>query len=330
MSDGGEIRIGTRRSRLAIWQTEWVARLLRERNEELQVEVVPVRSFGDRDRTTALHGMARQGVFTKEIEEALLDGRCDLAVHSLKDLPVRTPDGLVVGAILEREDPRDAWIAGRGLTIDRLPEGATVGTSSLRRRSQVLHLRPDLEVLDLRGNVPTRLRAAGVSLDEGNEPERSYDATILAYAGLKRLGLAEHVTEALPTDRFLPAPGQGAVAIELRSDDRKTLELVLPLDDGTARLAVEAEREFLEALGGWCHVPVGALATVTDGGIRLEGMVGDPDGRLLLRGETTGEDEVATGRRLAADLLDRGAGPILEKVIAETTGPPPEEKNESS
>lgn len=326
----GHLTIATRGSKLALTQTEWVRGRILAHHPDMDVDVLMIRTTGDKVLDRPLAKIGGKGLFVKEIEEALLDGRCDLAVHSLKDLPVRTPDGLVVGAILEREDPRDAWIAGRGLTIDRLPEGATVGTSSLRRRSQVLHLRPDLEVLDLRGNVPTRLRAAGVSLDEGNEPERSYDATILAYAGLKRLGLAEHVTEALPTDRFLPAPGQGAVAIELRSDDRKTLELVLPLDDGTARLAVEAEREFLEALGGWCHVPVGALATVTDGGIRLEGMVGDPDGRLLLRGETTGEDEVATGRRLAADLLDRGAGPILEKVIAETTGPPPEEKNESS
>ncbi|MFH1279640.1 MAG: hydroxymethylbilane synthase [Candidatus Eisenbacteria bacterium] len=310
------VRIGTRRSRLALWQSEWVAGLLREAWPGLEVDVVPVRTLGDKDRTTALHGMARQGVFTKELEEALLDERCDIAVHSMKDLPVRFPGGLRLAAVLEREDPRDALVSHGGRTLAELPEGGALGTSSLRRRSQILHLRPDLRTSDLRGNVPTRLRAVGIAAEKGETaPEPAFDATVLAYAGLRRLGLDHLVSEVLPVETVLPAPAQGAVAVEIRSDDRGAADLLRPLHHEETDRRVTAEREFLEALGGWCHVPVGALATIRDGAVDLEGFVGGPDGVTVLREKVEGEDPVETGRRLAEVLAERGATEILRKVL---------------
>lgn len=319
---GTKLLIGTRRSRLALWQSEWVAGLLREAWPGLKVEVVPVRTLGDKDRTTALHGMARQGVFTKELEEALLDERCDIAVHSMKDVPVRFPDGLGLAAVLEREDPRDALVSFGGKTLAEIPEGGRLGTSSLRRRSQILHLRPDLSAADLRGNVPTRLRAVGVAAESGETaPEPKYDATVLAYAGLRRLGLDSLVSEVLPVEKVLPAPAQGAVAVEIRSDDEKAAEALRPLHHDDTDRRVTAEREFLEALGGWCHVPVGALATLREGAIDLEGFVGDPDGRRVLRERIEGEDPVETGRRLAEILVERGAKEILDEVLGDTLGP---------
>lgn len=315
------VRIGTRRSRLALWQSEWVAGLLREAWPGLKVDVIPIRTLGDKDRTTALHGMARQGVFTKELEEALLDGRCDIAVHSMKDVPVRFPDGLCLGAVLEREDPRDALVSHGGRTLGEIPDGGSLGTSSLRRRSQILHLRPDLTASDLRGNVPTRLRAVGIAAEKGETaPEPLFDATVLAYAGLRRLGMGHLVSEVLPVEKVLPAPAQGAVAIEIRSEDGGVADRLRPLHHADTDRRVTAEREFLEALGGWCHVPVGALATLRDGAIDLEGFVGDPDGLTVLREKIEGEDPVETGGRLAEILARRGAKEILEEVLGDEAG----------
>ncbi|MBD3334577.1 MAG: hydroxymethylbilane synthase [Candidatus Eisenbacteria bacterium] len=317
---GRTLRIGTRRSRLAMWQSEWAARLLRELHPGLKVDIVPVRTLGDRDRDSSLAGMGRTGVFTKEIEDALFDGRCDLAVHSLKDLPTALTPGLSLAAILERADVRDAWICGAGLGLDEAPEGATVGTSSLRRRSQLLHRRPDLKMTELRGNVPSRLRAAGAPVEEGGTPKTRVDATILAYAGLKRLGLERYASEILEPETMLPAPGQGAVAVEIRADDAGTAELLLPLDHGPTRLATAAERGFLEALGGGCSVPVGALATVAGRQIHLRGVVAGAEGRRRLTGETTGDDPLRLGQELARELVDRGAGEILERLRGAAPG----------
>ncbi len=308
------IRIGTRKSRLAVWQAQRVAYLLRENSPGIDVKIVGIATLGDRDKSTSLVGLGQVGVFTKEIEDALLDGRCDIAVHSFKDLATALPDGLTVGAILEREDPRDVLISRDGHDLSRLPHGARIGTSSLRRRALLMHLRPDLEIVGLRGNVPTRLRAVGAQIDEGNEPTgEPIDGTIMAMAGLKRLGLDEHVTEALSLDRFLPAPAQGAVAVEIRSGDEIT-EIVSALDHEEARLVTTAERTFLRVMEGGCHIPLGAVATAEDDGVHLSGVVLSLDGKQVVRGEAAGEDPREVGELLARELLANGADKILSAV----------------
>lgn len=317
------IRIGTRRSRLAVWQAEWVAKGLRDHHPDLTVDLVPIRTEGDRDRSTALSGMGQIGVFTKEIETALLEDRCDVAVHSLKDLPTRLAAGLSLGAVLERADPRDAFIAREGGTLAALPKGSVLGTSSLRRRAQILNLRPDLVVRELRGNVPTRLRAAGVLLEEGDRPDVAVDATVLARAGLMRLGFASHASQVFSFEEMLPAPGQGAVGVEIRADDHEVAERLIPLDHGPTRLATAAEREVLEVFGGWCHLPAGALAVVEDGDLRLRGLVGDPDGRTIVRAEASGKDPRSLGREVAERLLKKGAREILDKVLGDRHEVPP-------
>lgn len=317
------VRIGTRRSKLAMWQAEHVARLLRENHPDLGVEIVPIRTLGDKDRENPLPELGRIGVFTKEIEEALLDARCDLAVHSMKDLPTRLAPGLALGAVLEREDPRDALVARDGRKLDRIPRGSIVGTSSLRRRAQILALRPDLEVRDLRGNVPTRLRSVGVMMEEGPVPATGeMEAIFLAYAGLKRLGGGSYATEIFDTERFLPAPGQGAIAVEIRGEDARLAERLIPLDHGPTRLTTAAEMEFLESLGGWCHVPVGALAEENGSEVLLDGLVADPDGKEILRDSVSGEDPRRVGRELADLLRAKGADAILKEVIRKTQASP--------
>lgn len=304
-----------------MWQAEHVTRLLKENHSDLDVEIVPLKTLGDKDRKSPLPDLGRIGVFTKEIEDALLDDRCDVAVHSMKDLPTRLAPGLALGAVLEREDPRDALVARGGKTLDQIPEGSIVGTSSLRRRAQVLALRPDLDVQDLRGNVPTRLRAVGIMMEEGPMPSTGeMEAIFLAYAGLKRLGAGSYATEIFDTDRVLPAPGQGAIAIEIRGEDAHLAEQLIPLDHGPTRLTTAAETEFLEALGGWCHVPVGALAKVSGTGIVLQGLVGDPNGKRIVRDSASGEDPRKVGCELADLLRKEGADEILEEVIKNTPG----------
>lgn len=293
------IRIGSRGSALALWQAEHVRSRLEQLGHEVEVHVIT--TTGDRLLDRRLETVGGKGAFLKEIEDALQDGTVDLAVHSLKDVPVALPEGLRLTAILERADPRDALVSA-GPKLEELPPGARIGTTSLRRQSQVLALRPDLALVDLRGNVDTRLR----KLRAGQ-----FDAILLAMAGLRRLGRDDEATEVLDPDRFLPAPGQGAIALECRADDRVIQDAVAPLDHGPTATAVTAEREFLKALGGGCNVPLGAFARPAAEGLRLVAFVARVDGKALVRGEQSGSDPVALGHALAEALLSRGAREFL-------------------
>jgi hydroxymethylbilane synthase len=309
------LRIGTRGSRLALWQADRVLGLLRGRYPDLEVERVVIETVGDRVLDKALSKIGDKGLFTAELEEALRARRIDVAVHSLKDLPTELPDDLALGAVLEREDPRDALVSRHGEPFAQLPDGARVGTSSLRRRAQVRAARPGLAVRDLRGNVPTRLE----KVERGE-----VDAAILALAGLRRLGLEARVTEVLEPERMLPAPGQGALAIERRAGDDAVAARLAPFDDPAARLATAAERALLARLEGGCQVPVGALASPTAGGLRLEGLVADPEGGRVLREAIEGTpadagESAALGRTLAERLLARGADAILA-ALRDTPG----------
>jgi hydroxymethylbilane synthase len=297
------LRIGTRGSALALWQARHVEALLRARGHAVEVRVIT--TTGDRVQDRRLEAVGGKGAFLKEIEEAMLAGEIDLAVHSLKDVPTALPAGLGLCAILERADPRDALVSA-GAGLEALPAGARVGTTSLRRRALVARSRPDLVLEDLRGNVDTRI----ARLREGR-----FDAILLAMAGLSRLGRASEVTEPLDPRTFVPAPGQGAIALECREEDVRARAAVAPLDHaGTAR-AVAAERSFLAALGGGCNVPLGAHATGREEGeLELAGFVASADGRTFLRGEARGSDPAETGRRLAADLVARGARALLARA----------------
>src|SRR5215472_3949288 len=260
------LRIGSRGSQLALWQANHVAGLLRQQGHTVEIEVI--KTTGDKITNVALAKVGTKGMFTKEIEDALADERVDLAVHSLKDVPTELSPEFELAAIMKREDPRDAFIAVKYAGLDDLPQGAKVGTSSLRRQCQLKALRPDLEIFPLRGNVDTRLR----KLESGE-----YDAIILAAAGVHRLGLDKHVRTRIPEDVMCPAVGQGALAIETRSDDRQTRSLLVSLDDADTRLAIECERALLGALGGGCQVPIGAHAAVDSRELWLRAMVGRPD-----------------------------------------------------
>jgi len=254
-------------------------------------------------------------VFTKEIEEALLDGRCDLAVHSFKDLATAMPAGLIVGAVPERADPRDVLVSRRGSLFRDLEPGALVGTSSPRRRALLLHLRPDLRVRDLRGNVPTRLRAVGVDIDEGRDPrDPPLDAAVMALAGLQRLGFQRHAGEILAPDRFPPAPAQGALAVQIREDDARTGELAALIDHRPSRRAVTAERALLAAMEGGCHLPLGALAEIRGDDLRLFGMIVSPDGGRAVAGVRGGPDPLEVGQGLASELKRNGADEILARL----------------
>lgn len=307
------MRIGTRGSALALAQSGHVReRLTNGTPDEVPLEVIE--TSGDRNPMASLRRFGGKGIFTKEIEEALLLGRVDLAVHSLKDLPTEMTPGLTIGAMLPREDPRDAVIARGGVPLDRLAKGATVGTSSLRRKAQLLAKRPDLNVVDLRGNVPTRL----ARVEEGK-----FDAIVVAAAGLRRLGLIDRATELLDDAFMLPAPGQGVVAIQIREGDRATAEAVGRLHDAGAAAEAAAERALLSALGGGCLVPIGARARIADGTLTLAGFVGDPSGRPALRksAKGTASDPEAVGRELAGMLLHEGARAILDKARGDEVFP---------
>jgi len=294
------IRIGTRGSLLARWQAEHVRDRLTALGHE--IELVVITTTGDRLLDRRLEAVGGKGAFLKEIEEAMLAGEVDLAVHSLKDVPTVLPDGLGLVAMLERADSRDAWLSNGPLLAD-LPAGATVGTTSLRRIAQVKAARPDVKVADLRGNVDTRLRR----LREGD-----FDAILLAMAGLVRLGRADEVTEPLDARTFVPAPGQGTITLECRDDDDTVREAVAPLDHEASARAVSAERSFLATLGGGCNVPLGAHAIPRGESLELVGFVARTDGSALLRGERSGAEPAALGTALAEDLLERGAGAFLE------------------
>jgi hydroxymethylbilane synthase len=298
------IRIGTRGSHLARWQSEWVAARLLEHHPALTVELVEIKTQGDRDRNSPLAAIGGSGLFTKEIQRALVDGLVEVAVHSLKDLPTLGPEGLTLGAVPIREDVADALIAPRAKTLGALPEGATVGTGSLRRRAQLLHLRPDLQVVGVRGNVETRLNKA---------LSGELDAVVLAEAGLRRLGLAGHVTQRLGPPDFLPAVGQGALGIECRIDDEYTLGLLRSLDDPATHRAVVAERRVLAELEGGCMIPLAAYARDVDGLLALDAFVFDPDGKERIAASLTGpiDDPDALGRRVAEVLRGQGADRLL-------------------
>ena len=308
-----DFTIGSRGSRLALWQAEWIKAWLERLNPETKIHIEVIKTSGDVMRDVPLAVIGGRGIFTKEIEEALLDGRIDLAVHSLKDLPTMLHPQLAIAAIPEREDSRDALVLRNGgpigaSSIMELPQRAVVGTSSLRRLAQLKHLRPDLRIKDLRGNVDTRLR----KLDEGN-----YDAVVLAAAGLRRLGFAQRITAAIETREILPAVGQGALAVETRIDDEAAHTLVAPLDDGPTRAACTAERALLRELGGGCQVPIAAHARVSEGALRLEGLVAVASGEEVLRDEICDRaaNAVRAGEMLAARLRARGADRLLAGAV---------------
>lgn len=298
------VRIATRQSPLALWQARHVGALLKARHPGLDVSLVEMTTEGDRFLGAPLSAVGGKGLFVKEIEQALLDGRADLAVHSLKDMTSVLPEGLMLAAVPVREDPRDAFCGLAGQTLDTLPQGARVGTSSLRRSCILRSGRPDLDIVSLRGNVQTRL---------ARTKELGLAGAVLAYAGLKRLGLEGVVTQVLPTEVSLPAVGQGVLAIQCRTDDARVRELLAPLEDATTRIAVTAERALLAKLEGGCTVPLAGHATVTDGTVYLRGLVGRPDGTHVVRGEVRGPVARAKelGESLADDLLSRGAADIL-------------------
>ena len=293
--------IASRGSQLALWQAHWVERRLKELGHECRIEII--KTTGDKITDVPLAKVGTKGLFTKEIEEALLDGSADLAVHSLKDLPTELPAGLVLAAVPEREDPRDAVVGKR---LADLPVGARVGTSSLRRSAQLKKLRPDLAIESVRGNLDTRLR----KLDEGQ-----YDAILLAAAGLKRLGWGGRIAEILPADAMCSAVGQGALAIETRASGAG-FDAVQALDHAPTHAAVAAERGVLAALGGGCQVPIGAHATVSEGRLRLIGVVASTDGSEVVKGSSEGAvaDAAVMGRKLGEDLLSRGGRGILASV----------------
>lgn len=307
------IRLGSRGSKLALWQADFI-RFEVERRTGRGVEITRIRTSGDMILDVPLARIGGKGLFVKEIEEALLTGRIDLAVHSMKDVPTALPDGLEIVSITRREDPRDAFLSEKYARFEDLPEGAVVGTSSLRRQTQLLGIRPDLRIESLRGNLDTRIR----KMEEG-----LFDAVILAAAGLRRLGWDGKIRHCLPPEISLPAIGQGALGIEIRSGDGETREAVSFLDDRDTSLAVRAERGFLVRLEGGCQVPIAAYGRVEGDAIRLDGMVGRPDGSAILRGTATGSvsDPERLGRSLAEELLLRGAKEILDEVYR-TAGPP--------
>jgi hydroxymethylbilane synthase len=291
-----ELIIGTRGSALALAQAAWVASRLREGVPELAIRTEVIRTTGDANQVQPLSQVGDKGLFTRQIEAALLAGRIHIAVHSLKDLPTVLPPGLVLGAVTQRQDVRDALISASGLGLDDLPAGARVGTSSLRRAAQLLAYRPDLRIVNIRGNVDTRLHKALTA---------EYDAVVLAAAGLTRLGLSHHITQFLPLDVMLPAVGQGALALEIRADDASTGALVARLEHKSTRLATDAERAFLTALGGGCQVPIAALGEVVDNRLRLRGLVATEDGKCVRKGELSGNLDRAEqiGRILAEKLM---------------------------
>jgi len=301
------IRIATRKSPLALWQAEFVKARLQQEHPGLVVELLGMSTKGDKILDTPLAKVGGKGLFVKELEVAMLEGRADIAVHSMKDVPMEFPDGLSLPIICEREEPKDAFVSNNFASLDALPNGAKVGTSSLRRQCQLRSLRPDLEILDLRGNVNTRLS----KLDQGD-----YDAIILAGAGLIRLGMSDRIRELMPIKVSLPATGQGAVGIECRTGDDETLALLQPLNHRESSICVRAERAMNRGLEGGCQVPIAGFAELTGDKLLLKGLVGSPDGSKIISDQVQGvaDDAEALGQALAERLLSQGAGDILKAV----------------
>jgi hydroxymethylbilane synthase len=292
----------TRPSALARWQTRYVIQQIQAQWENLICEEMVITTKGDLDGVTALPEIGGKGLFTYELEQALREGRVDAAVHSLKDLPTEAAAGLKIGVIPQRAEARDVLVCPAGLTLDELPIGAVVGTSSIRRQAQLLAYRPDLQIQTIRGNIDTRIHKA-----QGGH----YDAIILAAAGILRLGLKEHITQYLPLEIMLPAPGQGALAVQCREADEQTLHLLSAIEHHATRQAVSAERAFLASLGGGCSLPVGALADVQGQKITLHSVVASPDGSHTLKLTATGDDPEQVGRDLAYQVLEQGAGAYI-------------------
>ena len=315
-----KIVIGTRSSKLALWQAGHIQSELQKRHPGITIELNKIKTTGDKILDVPLAQVGGKGLFVKEIEEALLQGEADIAVHSMKDVPTEFPEGLHLAVICAREDPRDAFISGIRdaqfliRTFNDLPRGAKIGTSSLRRSCQLLSVRPDLNIEQLRGNLDTRLR----KLDEG-----LYDAIILAAAGVKRLGLHNRLTEILPFALSLPAIGQGAIGIECRKDDAFITTLIAPLNHEETSLCVKAERAFLKKLEGGCQVPIAAHARLVNGRILMDGLVGSIAGDRIIKGYSEGDAEHAEslGTRLAEDVLGRGAKEILDEVYKKYAPP---------
>ena len=302
-----KITIATRESLLALWQAKYVQHRLEEQYPGLTVELLPVTTKGDQILDRPLVEIGGKGLFIKELEVILLEGKADIAVHSLKDMTAECPEGLIIGAVTSREDPRDAFVSHQYAALADLPLHAKVGTSSLRRQAQLLHLRPDLEIRSLRGNVQTRLR----HLDEGD-----FDAIILAAAGLKRLGLEERISSYLPTEESIPAAGQGVMAVEAGKDDKETLSLISFLHDEIVASCIQAERAFLAKVGGDCKVPAGIFTTPGETGLEAHAFIASTDGKTFYRGSQKAPVEEATklGQSLAAELLDQGGRKVLEEL----------------
>ncbi|MFM2475780.1 hydroxymethylbilane synthase [Celerinatantimonas sp. MCCC 1A17872] len=306
------IRIATRQSALALWQAQYVKDALLAHHHDLQVEFVPITTRGDKLLDTPLAKIGGKGLFVKELEVAMLEGRADIAVHSMKDVPMAFPEGLALTTICKRGNPFDALVSHSVSSLEQLPKGAVVGTSSLRRQSQLKALRPDLEIKTLRGNVGTRLG----KLDAGD-----YDAIILACAGLERLELSDRIARVLNDEQILPACGQGAVGIECRSDDTRLHQYLAPLSDADTRDRVLAERAMNTRLNGGCQVPIGGYATLDENNqLTLKGLVGSPDGKTLITGQVCGPRENCEqlGQQLAEDLLSRGAQQILQELSGDS------------
>lgn len=312
MKKSSIVRIGSRESELALWQSNWVGQHLQGRFPGLQIEIVVIKTTGDRITDVPLSKIGDKGTFIKELEHALLDGRIDLAVHSLKDVPTSLPEGLTLGAITRREDVRDVFVAHPGKPyrrIDEIPLAARIATGSLRRKCQLLHWRHDLEIIDIRGNLTTRFKKLEHS---------DWDGMILARAGVVRLGVEDRITETLPLDRMLPAVGQGALAVEIREGNGNIKKRVSTIHDEETATAVSSERSLLRHLEGGCQVPIGAYGKVEGDELTLVALVGSVDGRKVVRGKIHGRPEESEdlGRMLARTLLAGGAHDILERIRA--------------
>lgn len=302
--------LGSRGSRLALWQTRYVAHLLQSFYPSLQAEIEVIETVGDRILDTALSKIGDKGLFTKQIEEKLLNGEIDLAVHSLKDLPTTLPANLKLGAVTDRETPNDAFVSPKYKSLDDLPGGARIATGSLRRRSQLLAYRPDLEIVEIRGNVPTRLKKM---------EDAALDGMILAAAGLQRLGLESEIKQIVPFDIMLPAVAQGVIGIEIRETDSDTQEILRALNDDETESCILAERAFLRSLEGGCQVPIGGHARIENGEIVLEGFVGSAEGMRVMRDRIAGSraDAEILGIRLAEKMIAGGANDILNQTRRE-------------
>ena len=299
--------LGSRGSRLALWQTRFVAHLLESFFPSLDLEIKVIETTGDAILETALSKIGDKGLFTKQIEEKLLSGEIDLAVHSLKDLPTRLPENLKIGAVLERETPNDVLIAKNCSSIDDLPKNARIATGSLRRKSLLLSYRPDLRIFEIRGNVPTRIKKF---------EESDLDALILAFAGVHRLELDFHIKQIIPFEVMIPAVAQGVIGIEIREDDKDTQELIKPINDAATEVCISAERALLRMLEGGCQVPIGGFARLSGEEIFLEGFVGNFDGTKTLRDSIKGDYKNASelGQQLAERMIENGAGQILSQA----------------